>query len=96
MTERELEVAVRLLCDQLGLAVNHFPDSRRSWLPGWPDAEILGKRILHREFKGSNGVLQPDQRRVGSLITKAGGDWAVWRPRDLLDGTIRRQLEAIT
>ena len=95
MSERELEQHVRRLCEDLGLAVNHFPDSRRSWLPGFPDLEIFGSRILHRELKTQHGKLSVDQRRVGSRIEQAGGDWCVWRPAELFDGTIARQLAAI-
>lgn len=94
-SERDLEEAVRALCVHLGLEVNHFPDSRRSWLPGWPDLEILGTRIIHRELKTQRGVLSPAQRRVGSRIMKAGGDWAVWRPADYLDGTIEHKLREL-
>lgn len=96
MSERELEEQVRRLCKDLGLAVSHFTDSRRSWLPGWPDLEILGMSIIHRELKSQHGRLTVDQRRAGSRIMRAGGDWQVWRPAELLDGTIARQLQAIT
>jgi len=72
MKEQELERHIRRMCGDLGLAVNHFADSRRSWLPGFPDLEIFGTRI-----------------------GRSGGDWAVWRPADLLGGVIFRQLAAI-
>lgn len=96
MSERELEQRVREICGLYGLAVSHFHDSRRSWLPGFPDLEIIGTAILHRELKSQGGTLSADQRRVGSIIAKAGGDWAVWRPADFMDGTIHRQLAAIS
>jgi len=95
MTERELEEHVRALCKDFGLAVNHFPDSRRSWLPGFPDLVVFGSAVLWRELKSQHGSLSVDQRRIGSRISHAGGDWAVWRPQHLFDGTIGRQLAAI-
>jgi len=97
MTEAELMERVRRMCDALQLHAFHVRDSRGSWGPGFPDLVIAGPRgLLFRECKSRDGVLQPDQRRWGSVIAKGGGDWCVWRPRDLQDGTIGRQLAAIS
>lgn len=95
LTEAELQTEVFWLCEQNGLKVQHIPRADRTWLPGWPDLVIFGTGILWRELKSHTGILYPHQRRVGSLITAGGGDWCVWRPRDLVDGTIERQLRAI-
>lgn len=92
MTEAELQDRIRSMCDSLGLAVQHIHDPRRSWLPGWPDLVIIGDRTIYRELKTERGTLSPEQRDVGGRLTRAGQDWAVWRPRDLLTGTIGRQL----
>jgi hypothetical protein len=93
MTERELQEHVRQLCAGLGLFHYHPHNSRRS-APGWPDSVIIGAGgIRFRELKTEHGVLSPEQRRVGELITRAGGNWAVWRPRHLVDRTIARELE---
>lgn len=105
--ERWLQDQVRALCADLGLAVQHMEDARRSWLPGWPDLVILGTAppcpncghrdaILYRELKGSAGNLTRDQRLVGWSISEAGGNWALWRPSDLLNGRIQRELQAIS
>ena len=98
MSEAQLQSAVRRLCGDLGLAVEHVEDSLngRTWLPGMPDLVIFGKEILFRELKNSGNSLSPKQRRVRAIIVAAGGDYAVWRPMDLLDGTIARQLTAIS
>ena len=97
MSEVELQDTVRKMCDALGLVVRHVRDERGNWVTGWPDLDILGPHgIIWRELKSMRGQLTPDQRRVGSLMTRAGLDWAVWRPVDLLDGTIARQLTAIS
>ena len=54
---------------------------------------IVGRGgILYRELKSEHGTLTPEQRAVGAQITRAGGNWSVWRPRDLLSGVIARQL----
>jgi hypothetical protein len=64
---------------------------------GWPDWVILGPcGSIFAELKSERGTLSPDQRHVGSMLTRAGHQWVVWRPRDLLDGTIDRQLDRIT
>lgn len=94
MSEAELQRLVAELCARLGLAHYHTYDSRRSE-PGFPDSVIIGSAILYRELKSRDGVLKPEQRRWGSRITRAGGDWCVWRPRDWDDGTIMRQLMEI-
>lgn len=96
MTEAELMEEVRRMCEALRLDVFHVRDSRGSWGPGFPDLVIAGTRILFRECKSHHGSLQPDQRRWGSKIQRGGGDWCVWRPRDLADGTIAAQLTAIS
>jgi hypothetical protein len=96
MTEAELQDRVRAMCDALGLVVRHVRDERGNWLQGWPDLDILGTRLIHRELKSMRGQLTGDQRRVGAKLTRAGQDWAVWRPVDLLDGTIARKLTAIS
>ena len=39
--------------------------------------------------------LSPDQCAFGEDIKAAGGDWAVWRPRDWLSGDIETQLRLL-
>lgn len=95
MYEAELEAEVVKLMTDLGLYGFHVRNMIGSE-PGWPDWVIIGRRIIYRELKRQADRPTPAQRRVGILIRRAGGDWAVWKPRDLLDGTIRRELEAIS
>jgi hypothetical protein len=92
MSERELQDSIRRLCDDLGLAVQHIHDPRRSWLVGWPDLVIVGNGIIYRELKSERGTLSPEQRAVGDRLELAGADFAVWRPRHLLDGSIAQRL----
>lgn len=91
MTEQELQRLVADACRQLGLLHYHTYDSRRSE-PGWPDSVIVGTRIIYRELKSARGELKPEQRRWGSRINRAGGDWSVWRPRDWDSGVIMSTL----
>lgn len=95
MTEAELQRLVAELCARLGLAHYHTHDSRRSEA-GFPDSVIVGRTILFRELKSRDGKLSPDQRRWGSRIARAGGNWQVWRPAEWKDGTIMRQLLEIS
>lgn len=98
MTEAQLQAAVRKMCADLGLAVEHVEDSLngRTWLPGMPDLQVFGTRILYRELKNSGNSLSPNQRKVRAIIEAAGGDYAVWRPMDLISGRIASELTSIS
>jgi hypothetical protein len=93
-----LAARLQLLLDELGLWGYH---SERHTPPftdpsGWPDWVIIGPGgIRFRELKTEHGTLSPAQREVGARLINAGQDWAVWRPRDLLNGVIERQLRVI-
>jgi hypothetical protein len=90
-----LESRVRDLAANLYLWGYHNRDSKQAER-GWPDWVILGPHGgLFRELKSTRGVLASDQRVVGAKLTAAGFDWAVWRPKDWIDGTIGRQLARI-
>jgi hypothetical protein len=95
VSERDFQRTVTQLCDWLQLDWFH-PLSSRGMRPGWPDLVIIGDRILYRELKSESGVVSAEQRRVGSRLTRAGADWAVWRPRDLRSGVVERQLRQLT
>lgn len=90
-----LEANLRRLMKDLGLWGFHVRNSIGSE-KGWPDWTILGPEGgLFRELKSERGTVTIDQRRVGSRLTRAGFDWAVWRPRDLVSGVIAVQLARI-
>ena len=90
-----LEANLRELMKDLGLWGWH-PRISIGSKRGWPDWVILGPRgALFRELKSQRGDLSIDQRAIGSMLTRAELSWAVWRPADLLDGTIVRQLRSI-
>ena len=94
MTERELQEQVRLMCSQLGLYHYHAHDSRRSQ-GGFPDSWIINLRTgkaMFRELKTQAGQLTSEQKALGYALQAGGHDWAVWRPGDLIDGSIGAQL----
>jgi len=96
MPEAELMEQIRQLVTDLGLLAYHAHDGRRSWGPGFPDLVIVGRGgVLWRECKTETGSLSPEQRQWGDTLKRGGSNWAVWRPRDLLDGSIGRELAGV-
>lgn len=98
MLEDELLREVRAMCEARGLLVNHVEDSLagRVWLRGMPDLEIFGRAILHIELKREDDQPSPDQKRIGHAYLLAGARWDVWKPSDLLNGTIAQELDLIS
>lgn len=94
MPERELQQLVSDFCGWLGLLHVHVYYAKHM-TPGWPDSTIVGERIIYRELKTQTGRLSAEQRDVRDRLKAAGGDWAIWRPRDWLDGTIERELRLL-
>lgn len=92
MTEAVLQKRVRSLALTYGWKFQHPYDSRRSD-PGWPDC-VIGRtgRLLVRELKKQKGRVSPDQREWLAILESCGIDAGIWRPVDLLDGTIEREL----
>jgi len=90
------------LCAQLGLIWYHPHDSRRS-PHGWPDLVIARRHVkgysagaaLFAELKSENGKVTPEQEEWLEALTWAGCTTRVWRPGQLLDGTIARELAAL-
>ena len=93
MKHAELLGKIRDKAGQLGVLAQHFPDSRRAWLPGWPDLMLIGLGgVLFREIKTHRGRVEPAQWACGDRILKAGGNWAVWREHDWHSGLIEIEL----
>lgn len=101
MAEAVLQRRVQELATTLGWAWYHAPDNRpggragrvQRVVAGWPDLVLVrGRRIVYRELKTHTGRVSPEQARWHELLTIAGADVAVWRPLDLLDGTIADDL----
>ncbi len=95
MTEAELQAAVTEICNAKGLWWFHPHDTRRS-NSGWVDLAILGSRgALFAELKSENGRRTMDQIKCAGRIVQAGLQYRLWRPADLKDGTIAKELTAI-
>ena len=94
MTEEQFQYRIRELCRKQGLYVYHAANSIGAD-KGWPDLVIIGQRVLFREIKTNTGVLTSEQRLIGYKLKAARQDWAVWWPKDLINGNIDRQLREI-
>lgn len=107
MTEAELLAEVLELCRRYDLWWFHAYDSRRlvrgdtdsDRIPagkGWVDLVIVGHRgALFAELKSEQERRSRAQIRWAERIVKAGLTYRLWRPDDLDDKTIARELEAI-
>jgi len=95
MTEADLQESVRRLCEGLGLLYYHTHDSRHSGA-GFPDCVIgnpRGGRILVRELKRElTKVTDAQVEWLNVLGSVHGINAGVWRPRDLIDRSIAREL----
>jgi len=95
MTEKDLLEQCRSAAKVLGLLVYHTHDSRRSE-PGFPDLVIAGRRgVLIRELKTERGRVTLAQFTWLDALITAGVDADVWRPADLIDGTVLDQMQAV-
>lgn len=95
MSEDDLMRRIQRLCRDLGLLAYHTHDSRGS-APGYPDWHIVGRaRSLFRECKTEAGKTTKEQDEWISRLLAVGYDVDVWRPRDLFNGRIQRELIAI-
>jgi len=93
MSERALQAEVDRALVLAGWLRYHTYDSRRS-VAGFPDiVAIRGDRLIFRELKTQKGKLDADQLLWGDKLTRAGFDWATWRPLMWGDGTILRDIE---
>ena len=65
--------------------------------PGYPDFTFWAAGgIMWREIKGSTARLTVTQLVRINEIRAAGGDAGIWWVEDWYDGTVRRELEALT
>ncbi|HUX72257.1 MAG TPA: VRR-NUC domain-containing protein [Cellulomonadaceae bacterium] len=96
MTESDLLGSVRRIAKDLGLRAYHTHDSRRSE-PGFPDLVIVGPDgVLYRELKTQKGRVRPEQTAWITDLIRAGQNAGLWRPTDLLNGTVLDDMRTIT
>ncbi|MGE9348668.1 VRR-NUC domain-containing protein [Isoptericola variabilis] len=90
MSEAALQTRVLGLARELGWMAYHTHDSRRSQ-PGFPDLVLLhakrGGQVV-AELKTERGRVSTEQHRWLAEFRGCGVEAHVWRPADLLDGTI--------
>jgi hypothetical protein len=79
--EKSFQQAVVDLARLLQWRVYFTRDSRGS-PSGWPDLALCRERLIFRELKTNTGRLTPEQEQWGDVLTRAGCDWAIWRPSD--------------
>lgn len=92
MTEATLQTRVERLARELGWIAYHTHDSRRSQ-PGFPDLVLVRRgRIVWRELKTSRGKTSAAQREWLDALARANANVGIWRPIDLLNETILREL----
>lgn len=105
MDEKQLLARVANEANSRGLLWHHCQDSREcSGQPGFPDLLIAGTRgIMIAELKSADGETSADQDQWRWVLSKAdlncsrecermGNFHQLWRPADLIDGTIGREL----
>lgn len=96
MSEATLQSRVVRDARSLGFLAYHTRDSRGSDR-GWPDLVLAHPAwglLLVRELKSQKGRVRPEQRAWLNALTALGVDAGIWRPSDLLDGTVHRELTA--
>lgn len=104
MTEAVLLAEVTALCEQHGVVPIHISTPHHNkgrHLIGFPDLLLVGRRIAFRELKSMNGMLpghglRPEQTTWKNRLLAAGQDWSIWTPRDLLDGTVKREITELS
>ena len=95
MSERDLQESVRALATGFGLCYFHDHDARQNY-SGLPDVIAVGPGgVLWRELKSETGTLTPAQRKWRDALQAGGADWDLWRPSDLLDGTVASALDKL-
>lgn len=100
MAEWQLEEHVDKMAREHGITPLKIPGHIMKQMPpdwkGWPDRLLIGQHgSLWAELKSEFGRATRDQLAFGQRLQDAGGTWFLWRPSDLIDGTIERELGRI-
>jgi hypothetical protein len=93
MPEKELQHDVTSMARTLGWLCYHTYSSKRS-PEGFPDLVLVkGPRLIFAELKSERGKLTKDQEDwISALSRSSRTEVYIWRPFDLLDGTIAKVL----
>lgn len=96
MTHELADTWVREQCEALQLGFVHIRDSRtQPDTRGFPDYLICGRSLLLREYKSPGDTLRPAQRAWRLALGRAGADYALWTPADLISGRAYHELLTI-
>ena len=97
MTERELDERIRRLIADLGLQPLPHARLAQRQLAGFPDLVVAGPAgLIFAECKSMSGQGRPDQEQWRDVLLTAGATWFLWRPANLADRMIARQLTQIS
>lgn len=93
MLEKVLQERVRRIARELGLLYYHTHLAKHS-PAGFPDCVFLTAtgRIAYAELKREGQRPSPEQQRWLDALALTGAPVWVWRPTQLLDGTVARAL----
>jgi len=93
VSEKSFQAAVVEAARLLGWRVHYVRHSIAS-PHGLPDlVPCNGDQLLFRELKTDKGRVTTEQSEWGSVLTRCGMDWAVWRPAEWpgIEATLRGQ-----
>ena len=93
LTESELEDRIRGIAKDQGAGVLRVPGHIKP-AGGLPDLVVFlpSGRVLFRELKSADGKLEPSQADHFPKMISHRCDVAVWRPEDLNDGHIEKEI----
>jgi len=101
MTEEQLEAEILALCEEREITWAHIDtphhNRKRHNLAGFPDLMLFGRGgSMFRELKRQrNPGGSPAQTNWKYWLLAAGQDYAIWQPRDLESGRIKRELDRL-
>jgi hypothetical protein len=98
MKEKELLARVAAMAQSKRLLFHHCLDSREcQGPPGFPDLVIAGPGgVLFIELKSEDGDTSAEQDNWLWILDRNQNGYRIFRPSQLFDGTISRQLDKLT
>lgn len=97
MTEAQLTRRIADLAQGQGLLAHWCRDSRKCYgHKGFPDLVIAGRRgVIFAEIKMLDAETSAAQDWWAYTLDRGRVRWILWRPADLEDGTIERELREL-
>lgn len=91
MAELNLQKHVQAIAKANGWKYHHECYSLGSD-KGWPDLVLVRDRVIYVELKKEMGIVSPEQVVWMDALKAAGQEVHVWRPMQLMNGTVERVL----